>query len=234
MAYLGIILGLLPGFTWLFFYLREDPHPEPKRLIALVFLAGAASSIVALAVELLIGCGGAFFRFHECIAALQKSPAPAPLSIPLFALVEEVVKFGAVYFVVAKSKEFKEPIDAMIYTAIGALGFATVENLGAIFSGGVRLALVSAVFEVAAFRFVGTTLLHTLTSSFAGYFWARGIRNFGDKKFIAYGLVIATCLHAAFNYLILVYDNLLYPILFVAVLGFFVLGDFEKLKGARV
>jgi RsiW-degrading membrane proteinase PrsW (M82 family) len=234
MTYLAIILGLLPGATWLFFYIREDPESKPKKLIAFVFLAGAASSVVALIAELFIGCGGALFHFHECIAGIEKTSSPAPLSILLFAFVEETVKFGAVYLVVRKSKAFDEPIDAMVYTAIGALGFSTIENLGAIFSGGVRLALIGAVLEIATFRFVGTTLLHTLTSAFAGYFWAHGIRNFGDKKFIAYGLMLATVLHAAFNYLILLYNNLLYPVIFVAVIGFFILGDFEKLRKEKI
>jgi protease PrsW len=234
MTYLAILLGLLPSLTWLFFYLREEPESKPKRLITSVFLAGAASSAVALTAELVIGCGGMIFHIRQCTAGLSNNPYPAHFSVLIFAFIEEIVKFGAVYLVVRNNKAFDEPIDAMVYTAIGALGFSTVENLGAIFSGGVHTGLIAAVLEVATFRFVGTTLLHTLTSALAGYFWAHGIRNFGDKKYIVYGLVFATALHAIFNYLILVYNNLLYPIIFVVVVGFFILGDFEKLKSEKI
>ena len=233
MTFLAIILGLLPGFAWLFFYLQEELHPEPKRVIALVFLAGIASAVAALAIELFFQCG-AFHHFHNCVAGFRKSTALTPLLVLLFAFVEETVKFGAVYFTIRHNKAFDEPVEAMIYTAVGALGFATLENLGALFSGGVRLALVSGIFEIATFRFVGTTLLHTLTSSLVGYCWALGIRNFGSKKFIVYGLILATILHAAFNYLILIFDNLLYPVIFVAIVGFFIFGDFEKLRERKI
>jgi len=40
MLYIFILLGLLPSFAWLFFFLKEDTHPEPKKMIALVFFLG--------------------------------------------------------------------------------------------------------------------------------------------------------------------------------------------------
>ena len=51
MNYLPIILGLIPSFAWLIFYLEEDPHPEPKPLIFETFLAGAASTFIVLGLQ---------------------------------------------------------------------------------------------------------------------------------------------------------------------------------------
>ena len=51
--YLPLILGLLPSFAWLIFYLEEDPHPEPKKLLFEVFLAGALSTFIVLQVQIL-------------------------------------------------------------------------------------------------------------------------------------------------------------------------------------
>jgi len=232
MTYLIIILGLLPGFTWLLFYLQEEVHPEPKKMIAKVFFAGALSAIVALAIELMINCASVS-GITNCSKALGENIPITPFMILAYAAVEEIVKFAAAYFVIAKSKYFDEPVDAMIYMAIAALGFATVENLGALYNMG-RPVLLDGLFEIAIFRFVGTTLLHTLTSSIAGYFLALCIRNFKSKKFIVYGLILATILHTAFNYLILTTVNLLYPIAFVAIVGFFTLGDFDKLKKEQI
>ena len=48
---IAIILGLLPGFAWLVFYLTDDPHPEPKRLILFTFLAGIAFGFFAVVAE---------------------------------------------------------------------------------------------------------------------------------------------------------------------------------------
>ncbi len=232
MNLLIIVLGLLPGFTWLLFYLQEDINPEPKKMVAKVFLAGAFSAIVALAIELMINCayvsGGA-----NCSKVLGENIPLTPFMILAFAAVEEIVKFGAAYFIIIKSKYFNEPVEAMLYMAISALGFATVENIGALYNTGTPV-LLNGIFEIALFRFVGTTLLHTLTSSIAGYFLALGIRNFKSKKFIVYGLILATILHTAFNYLILTTVNLLYPIVFVAAVGFFTLGDFDELNRKKV
>ena len=39
--------GFLPALAWLWFWRREDaPHPEPRKLIALAFLAGDRKSVV--------------------------------------------------------------------------------------------------------------------------------------------------------------------------------------------
>jgi RsiW-degrading membrane proteinase PrsW (M82 family) len=233
MNFLIIILGLLPGFVWLLFYLNEDANPEPKKIIALVFAAGIISAVVAYFLQLAATCV-ITYHFADCRRNLAENEIDlTPTLILIFAAVEEFVKFGAVWFTAARTKYFDEPIDAMIYMAVAALGFATVENLGALF-GITTEPFMDGIFETAAFRLVGTTLLHTLTASIVGYFWALEIRNFKSGKFLAYGLLLGITLHVIFNYLILIYSNLIYPIIFVAIAGFFVLGDFDKLKGKKL
>ncbi|HUX36177.1 MAG TPA: PrsW family glutamic-type intramembrane protease [Candidatus Paceibacterota bacterium] len=232
MDFLTIILGLLPGFVWLLFYLQEDTHPEPKKAVALVFAAGIISAGVALILEITAGC---VLTNHvaDCAKSSASGISLTPLLLLVYAAIEELVKFGAVWFTVAKTKYFNEPIDAMIYMVVAALGFATVENLAALYGQSSRL-FMNNLFETATFRLVGTTLLHTLTAAIIGYFWALEIRNFKSGKFLAYGLILAITLHVIFNYLILIYSNLIYPIIFVAVVGFFILGDFDRLRGKKL
>jgi len=227
-----IILGLLPGFAWLLFYLQEDTNPEPKRMIAMVFAAGVISAAVGLFLELAASC---VLTNHlaDCTRHVANGVSLTPLLIVVFAAIEELVKFGAVWFTAAKTKYFDEPIDAMVYMAVAGLGFATVENIVAL-SGKTTQLFMNGVFETATFRFVGTTLLHALTASVIGYFWALEIRNFKSGKFLAYGILLAITLHVIFNYLILMYSNLIYPIVFVAIAGFFILGDFDKLRGKKL
>ena len=232
MTFITIFLGLLPGFAWLLFYLEEDTHPEPKKIVAAVFGAGILSAVAALAAEFFVSCAFVY-GFGNCAQKVGGGVTLTPVLILVFATIEELVKFGAVYFTVAKTKYFKEPIDAMVYMAVAALGFATIENLGALSDPGTPV-LLNDIFEIATFRLVGTTLLHTLTASIIGYFWALSIRNFKNKSLLIYGLILASVLHAVFNYLILTAGNLLYPIVFVAVVGFFALGDFDKLKGKKL
>lgn len=224
MALLAIILGLLPGFAWLFFYLKEDLHPEPRKLIALTFLMGAVSALFALSVQVFVD--SIFDSFDIAGFSL--------IAIVVLALIEEIAKFGAAYIVVSKDPDFNEPVDAMIYLVVAALGFATLENLGAM--GGLfgdqgsQLATVSNVFNLTSMRFVGATLLHSLTSALLGFYWAKSIREFGNKKAILMGFLIATGLHAVFNYLIILSETITYSLVLVIIVGFFTLNDFEILK----
>src|SRR3989344_7351445 len=119
MVLIAILFGLVPGIAWLLFYLKEDAHPEPKKLIALTFVFGMMSAFVALIAQRLLN------------EALDKSvlELAAPLAnlqvgyLVALALIEEFVKFGAAYFAVHKSASFDEPVDAMIYMVAAALGF---------------------------------------------------------------------------------------------------------------
>lgn len=220
MTLVGIILGLIPGFTWLIFYLEEDPHHEPKRLIFRTFMAGAAAAVLAYLVEVFLNSS-------------LKGVGIAPLSVIsliVLGLVEELFKFGAVYLSIKKQRAFEAPIDAMVYMIVGAMGFATVENIGALTGNPVGTALLTNVFEIVTFRLVGATLLHALSSGLVGYYWAKSISHFQNFKYIIGGFALATALHVTFNYLILNYGYVTYPIILLVISGFFVLNDFERLK----
>lgn len=227
------IAALLPGFAWLFFYLKEDVHPEPMRVIVRTFIGGGVFALLALFLQLALKQFGLSFT-GGAIPWLGGAEATAIIAIVLFALIEEIAKFWAAYTSIHDDPAFDEPIDAMIYLVVAALGFATVENLGAVagtpgtYSD---LAFVGMVAQTVVFRFVGATLLHTLTSAIVGYHWARDIRRLrAGGGGIAIGIIIATALHVGFNYLIITYGNIAYAVGFVAIIGLFVLNDFEKLK----
>lgn len=204
---------ILPSLAWLFFFLKEDVHPEPKRLIIYVFSLGAISTIPVLLVQ---------FGLQEFLNIfLTNLPA-----VVLLALSEEIFKFLAAWFGTRKDPAFDEPIDAMIYMVAAALGFATIENLFIIGNvlESISPAALSSALNILLLRFVGATLLHVLASAFLGFYWA--------KNKIGFGLIAATAIHSVFNYLILVFpnNNLLYASLFLVVAAFFVFQDFEKLK----
>jgi RsiW-degrading membrane proteinase PrsW (M82 family) len=225
---LALLLGLLPGFAWLVFYLSEDPHPEPKRLILLTFFAGIAFAFFTIIIEQTFNKGMANIHVAEF----------SVLSLIGLAAIEELMKFAAAYFAVGKSPELDEPIDAMIYMIVAALGFATLENIGALTNAASAAAsnvsLLANIFETTSLRFVGATLLHSLASGIVGYHWALGMYHKKVPHYILSGFVFATILHATFNYLILNYASVGYSILFLLVVGFFVLNDFEKIKAVKV
>ncbi len=217
---LGILLGLAPGFVWLSFYLKEDPHPEPKRLIALTFFLGGAFAFFALIGQIVVN--GQLKDFGIARYSI--------ISIIALALIEEIAKFAAAYVSVFHSLDFDEPIDAMVYMVVAALGFATIENLGAISSQTITVANISGVFETASIRFVGATLLHALCAGIIGYHWAYHMKSFLGSWSFFWALFLSTTLHSVFNYAILTYGNPSLSVLLVIAAGFFVLHDFEALK----
>jgi RsiW-degrading membrane proteinase PrsW (M82 family) len=210
----SVALGLLPAIIWMAFFLQEDKkRPEPKRLIISTFLLGGAIAFVTL-------------QFQTVFSDISTSigvRAYSPFSIFWLAGIEEFFKFLVVFLWVSKRKDFDEPIDAMIYMIIAALGFATVENIASV-------ARATNGFELVTLRFLGATFLHTLSSGLLGYYWAIGLLRKTVTSFLAAGWFVATLLHSIFNALILIYGPVFQVTIFLVFVAFFVLSDFEKLK----
>ncbi len=46
-------VAVIPAIIWLVFFLREDLHPEPRRLLVVTFCFGALVSIPVLGMQVL-------------------------------------------------------------------------------------------------------------------------------------------------------------------------------------
>jgi RsiW-degrading membrane proteinase PrsW (M82 family) len=194
------------------------------------FAAGMVSGIIAVVLEALLANAATGIGVGELSLA----------ALAVFALIEEVMKFSAAYLVIGKSRIARNPVDLMIYLIVAALGFATLENIGALanlwFSAsntGTTVGVAASFAEALSLRFVGATLLHSLTSGIVGYSWALGTLHKSVVPHLLVGLAVATVLHTVFNFLILDYGNAMYALVFLTILGCFVLGDFEKLKAEK-
>ena len=218
MAFPIIILGILPGFVWLLFFMQEATRPEPKRLIVQVFIMGI---VAAIAVAIIGGILKTEFLGNT-------EPYALPYLLVAAAL-EEAGKFFAILLVLRKRSDFNEPIDAMLYMIVGAMGFATLENVGYL-SQGLNGPLATSAIDIASLRLVGSTLLHAISSGLLGYFWAISIREFNAWEPIAVGFLVAISLHTFFNYLVINYGNVMYLLGLLIIAGLFVLNDFEELK----
>jgi len=218
-----LIAAFIPGFVWLVLFLKEDIHPEPRSIIAKAFGLGALVTLPVFFIQL---------GFKYVNGSTYSNIAF--FSILAFAFIEETLKFFTGYAFIRKKKEFDEPIDAMIYLIAIGLGFATIENLLIVFPH-IFSPNVFSLFpagETIALRFIGATLLHTLTGAIMGYYWARGIIKHSQANYISVGIIISTFIHFAFNYSIILFQtvNMLYPTIFLVAVAFFVLKDFEKIK----
>lgn len=189
-------------------------------MIFYVFIGGVISAICAVIIQY-------FFKsFLETRLISENGFYP----VAVFASLEEIFKFILTYIIVRKSKYFDEPVDAMIYMVTAAAGMAAVENVSIMAGSN----LLSQKAGILIFRFLGATLLHILSSSLIGYYWAKGIVKKKVLIFIFVGLAAASLLHAAFNYSIIVLEGgIIYSIVFLVIAAFFIFYDFEKLNGLK-
>lgn len=196
---LPILGGLLPPLVWLYFWLKEDLHPEPQKRIIFTFLAGMLSVFFALWIEEMI-------YFLETSAGIIKTSAGIVILLALWAIVEELVKFIAAYYGGIKRAECDEPIDEPIYLITAALGFAAMENILFLTktiekANGVEFLPALLTGDL---RFIGANLLHVVTSAFIGIALSVCFFHHHSKvrNFIG-GFFIASVLHFLFNYLII-------------------------------
>jgi RsiW-degrading membrane proteinase PrsW (M82 family) len=180
----AILAGILPSLIWLWFWIREDSHAEPRWLLVATFLGGFLAVIAAVFAE-------------KFIAGLA---IDSSLRYTLWAGVEEIFKFVAVAVIALNTDYNDEPIDAMVYCIVVALGFAALENtlflIQPLAGGEIAQSIVTGNM-----RFMGATLVHIVSSAVVGFglgfAFYRGY--FAKVTAVIVGLACAITLHAAFN-----------------------------------
>src|SRR3989344_3866177 len=81
--------GVLPALAWLWFWRREDSvHPEPRRLIALAFLAGMVAVAVVIPLEKFAASYISSQQFWVLAAA-----STTTLTFIVWSALEEIIKY---------------------------------------------------------------------------------------------------------------------------------------------
>jgi len=214
--------GLLPAIFWLWFWLHEDKkHPEPKLRIILSFGFGMLAVLLVLPVE----------RFFYNIFGNEIHI----WTLLAWAAAEEVMKIVAAYFAAFRSRVADEPVDFLIYMVSTALGFSALENSLFLFNmigeGFVTQGIISGNM-----RFLGATLLHTVTSATIGTFIALAFyKNKEVKKMsLAIGIMLAIALHTLFNFFIIEMGERVFFVftgVWVAIILMILM--FEKVKSVK-
>jgi RsiW-degrading membrane proteinase PrsW (M82 family) len=181
--------GILPALGWLWFFLHEDPHPEPRTKLVETFVAGMVIVPVAILGE-------------ELITTLTGSTSGETLI--LWAVLEEALKLTAAWLVALRTRFMDEPVDAIIYLITVSLGFAAVENSLFLFSTLSGVSFLNTLLT-GGLRFVGATLVHVVSSGLLGAAIAWGYyRKYSLRvEAVTIGVVIASLLHGIFNLLIM-------------------------------
>lgn len=217
--FFSIIGGVLPALIWLWFWLREDGrHPEPRRLIIRTFALGMAAVLAVLPLQKI---------------ADNIFPGMALPAIAILVILEECSKLVAAWVGGLRTVDDDEPVDPMIYMIAAALGFAALENALFIF-GPLSDADITAGIITGNLRFIGSTLLHVVSSAIVGsalgfsFYKSRATRT----TYALVGIALAIIFHIAFNLFILHVDNyglsLAFGSVWVGVI--LILLVFEKIK----
>lgn len=216
---LAVLGGVLPALVWLLFWLIEDrDHPEPGMRISGTFLLGMFAVVLVL-------------PFQKIVQYLI--PDMLTLSVILWALLEEVFKFGAGYIGGLSAKDDNEPVDALIYMITAALGFVALENtlflLGPIMHGNWLDGLLTGNL-----RFVGASLLHVVSSGIIGMSLSFTYHKNKLKRRAAVlvSFLCAALFHIIFNLLIMKFGTNGTGFAFIGVWSgvIFLLWAFERAK----
>ncbi|MFZ2522645.1 MAG: PrsW family glutamic-type intramembrane protease [Minisyncoccia bacterium] len=196
--FLAFIIGLIPALVWLWFWLKEDVHPEPAKILTLAFLGGMATVLFVLPLQKIV-----YDLFSE--NRLLSDFWWNNLQFTIWAGLEEIMKFLFVYMIAIRNKKVTdEPVDDIIYLIVSALGFVTLEN--ALFlvepiKGG---DLVGTLINT-NMRFVGASLVHVMSSATIGICMGLSFYKSGKRKieYTIFGLILAIILHTGFNLFII-------------------------------
>jgi RsiW-degrading membrane proteinase PrsW (M82 family) len=193
---LSLCFGLIPTLFWLWFWLKKDPNPEPRKTLILTFFSGMLAVFPAFIFEY-------FILYAEKKLNVEKTLIGVAALLLFWAFIEEILKYFAAKNAALKKPEFDEPIDALIYLITAALGFAALENIFFLF-GACAVNSLPACFITGNFRFLGATLLHTAASAVVGASIAFSFFHKKNKRRnVAGGILLATILHFIFNYFII-------------------------------
>lgn len=215
------LFGILPALIWLWFWLKEDIHPEPNKFIVLTFLMGMLSVIVTLPIQTFIKS----FVAQNTITLYI-----------LWASIEEILKFLAAFIGGIHSKVDDEPFDPIIYMIVSALGFVALENtlylISPLVDGNLTHVLITGNM-----RFIGAALLHVMASATIGLFLALSFykTKLWKRIYGLLGMIIAIILHTGFNLFIinLIDKSFFWVFGFVWVGIVILLLIFEKIKNTN-
>jgi RsiW-degrading membrane proteinase PrsW (M82 family) len=208
-----LFISLAPILIIAFYiYSRDKYEKEPLSVLLKALLTGVLIVLPVVLIEKILSMPSEM---------MEGLPAAAYTAFLVAGLGEEGIKFLAFYIFFWNSRNFNEKFDGIVYTVYIALGFAGVENILYVFSGGYGVGLVRAITAVPA---------HALFGIVMGYYF--GLAKFNTERRKGY-LILAFLLpfifHGTYDFLLMGNSPVLL-ILFVPIFIYFWIGGFKKMS----
>lgn len=183
-----LALALAPGVAIvLYIYLKDKHEREPLGLLLMSFFYGVLSIFVTLLIS-----------WPLEMIVINKQDAGELFADAFFkvALVEEFSKFVFIRFILFRNKNFNEPFDGIVYTAMVGMGFATLENILYVYQYGIPTGIMRMFTAVPA---------HACFAILMGYYI--GLAKFTHRKNLYYSalaLIAATVFHGLYDYFLFI------------------------------
>ena len=185
---------IAPSVLLIYYFFNSDKYREPL------------SSILKITFYGVLICLPAVYG-NQFAASFLGWKVASFTGVPM---VEEGLKFLIFYKIVCASKEYDEPMDAIVYAVCISLGFATLENIQYVYN----LSLPSEAMLTAIIRGFTAVPAHALFGLTMGLLFI----NYSYIKKSNYNLFLCflypAALHGSYNFLV-GYTNILLVILFL-------------------
>lgn len=150
MWYFTVPAAVVPSLVLMWYFHTRDKFPEPAKVIWATFGWGVFIVIPVLMVAVPLD------GVSEAIAnPYVKGFARAFLEA---AIPEETFKMLVVLLYCARHSAFDEPMDGLVYGVAASLGFATLENILYVSSGGLSVAVARAFTAVPGHAMLGAIM----------------------------------------------------------------------------
>jgi len=221
------LYAVVPVLIIIFYLFKKNKFDQPVRLVVITFVLGFGIAFPLQVLNTFIDPLGELFHktvngqnfFHSFIRA---------------GLQEELFKFLIIVYYCMHLREFKKPMDAVVFGTSATLGFAMIENwqyvVNAFFGEG-----FSSAREVAVVRALTAVMIHLVCGVMMGFFLIDYI--FGEKKksYLILSLLFPVCLHGFYNFILMSKDMSHYwAIILVAVFLIRIYFVFDKLNKLAV
>jgi len=164
-----------------YFYIR-DLNPEPRGTLVATFVLGVLTVIPLIPLSLSLRWLTQYIASPLLLASYAAFLCAA---IP-----EELLKFVVIERYCTRQKAFDEPMDGIVYGATASLGFAALENIMYVWSGGWYVAVLRAFTAVPA---------HACFGAIMGYHVGRARLGLAPPSSRWKGLFLAVLLHGLYD-----------------------------------
>lgn len=178
------VSAVVPSALLVWYFHARDVYPEPPRVLWTTFGLGVLTVIPIL----LIGYP------LQHVVGLVPNPVASSLLGALFvaALPEEFVKLVVLVGYNMRNRAFDEPMDGIVYGVVASLGFATLENILFVFTGGLSVAVSRAFTAIP---------LHACVGAIMGYYVGQAWRFPRERLgYIARGYGFAVLIHMLYDF----------------------------------